>query len=48
MPELVAADGALLHYEVSGDGEPVLLVHSLGFDGSLWQSVGVTDALVHA
>src|SRR4051812_16051972 len=48
MPEFVALDGTSLHYDASGTGDPVLLVHSLGFDGSLWQSVGVTDALIQA
>jgi pimeloyl-ACP methyl ester carboxylesterase len=48
MPGFAATDGTLLHYEVSGTGEPVVLVHSLGFDGSLWQAVGVTDALIRA
>lgn len=48
MPAFVADDGTSLHYEVSGTGDPVLLLHSLGFDGSLWQSVGVTEALIQA
>jgi len=46
MPEFRSFDGTRLHYEVHGDGRPVVLLHSFGFDGLLWEREGVVDALV--
>lgn len=45
---LTTHDGLRLHYEVEGDGEPVLLMHSFGFDSRLWHRLGITAALVAA
>jgi pimeloyl-ACP methyl ester carboxylesterase len=40
-----ASDGLTLRYRVAGDGPPVVLVHSFGFDSELWVGTGVVDAL---
>lgn len=37
MPILTLKDGGRLHYEVEGDGPPVLLVPGLGGTASFWQ-----------
>lgn len=36
MPHLTLADGELLHYDVTGDGPPLLLVSGLNGVGSFW------------
>ncbi len=45
MPEARSNDGVKIHYEVEGDGPPLLLQH--GFSGSLlgWRDAGYVDAL---
>lgn len=35
----VVVDGAELHVETEGEGLPVVLVHGLGLQGSLWDRV---------
>lgn len=40
-----ASDGLTIRYGLAGDGPPVLLVHSFGFDRELWVGAGVVDAL---
>jgi pimeloyl-ACP methyl ester carboxylesterase len=32
----LALDGTDLHYEVEGDGVPVLLIHGLALDARMW------------
>ena len=44
----IASDGLTLRYGVGGDGPPVVLVHSFGFDSELWVGCGVVDALQRA
>ncbi len=39
MPALVADDGCRIHYAVSGNGPPVVLVPGLGGDGRFWNGV---------
>lgn len=39
MSEIVAADGCRIHYEVVGDGAPVVLIPGLGGDGRFWEPV---------
>jgi aminoacrylate hydrolase len=39
MARFTASDGCRIHYEVSGAGEPVVLVPGLGGDGRFWSSV---------
>lgn len=46
MSEFRTFDGLTLHYDVHGEGPPVVLVHSFGFDGQLWAGCGMIDALV--
>jgi len=41
----VAADGVRLHYEVEGDGPPVLLHLGAGCDAYLWRAAGYVGAL---
>jgi pimeloyl-ACP methyl ester carboxylesterase len=45
MPQATSNDGVKIHYEVEGDGPPLLLQH--GFSGSLvgWSDAGYVDAL---
>ena len=44
-----ASDGLAIQFSSSGDGPPVVLVHSFGFDTSLWEGDGfLVDALVAA
>nr|APZ78830.1 3-oxoadipate enol-lactonase [Stigmatella aurantiaca Sg a15] len=43
MPMFRTQDGVSLHFEESGDGAPVLLLHGLGSSGSDWE--GVTPRL---
>lgn len=39
MPLMTASDGCRVHYEVRGQGEPVLLIPGLGGDGRFWEPV---------
>ena len=48
MPTLDSFDGVRLHYEVSGSGAPVMLLHSFPFDSRVWTGTGVLPALVAA
>jgi pimeloyl-ACP methyl ester carboxylesterase len=41
----VAADGVRLHYEVEGDGPPVLLHLGAGCDADLWRAAGYVGSL---
>ncbi|MEV6105197.1 alpha/beta hydrolase [Streptomyces sp. NPDC051940] len=43
MPELELSAGVIDYVDTGGDGEPVVLVHGLGFDESVWAAV--TEAL---
>ena len=45
MRQATSNDGVKIHYEVEGDGPPLLLQH--GFSGSLlgWRDAGYVDAL---
>jgi pimeloyl-ACP methyl ester carboxylesterase len=45
MAQATSTDGVRIHYEVEGDGPPMLLQH--GFSGSLlgWRDAGYVDAL---
>jgi pimeloyl-ACP methyl ester carboxylesterase len=45
MARFVAADGVRLHYEVVGDGPPVLLHLGAGCDAELWRAAGYVGAL---
>jgi pimeloyl-ACP methyl ester carboxylesterase len=47
MPYIAAPDGVRIHYEVEGDGPPLVLQH--GFTDSLmvWYERGYVDALRH-
>ncbi len=40
-------DGASIHYEVSGDGPPILLGHSLLLDTTMWRDVAPALAARH-
>ena len=48
MPAFDSFDGLRLHYEVSGSGTPILLLHSFPFDSRVWTGTGVLPALVAA
>ena len=48
MPTFDSFDGVRLHYEVSGSGAPVVLLHSFPFDSRVWTGTGVLPALVAA
>lgn len=39
MTAITADDGCKLHYEATGEGEPVVLIPGLGGDGRFWASV---------
>ncbi|QIB33958.1 alpha/beta fold hydrolase [Ancylobacter pratisalsi] len=39
MSEIVASDGCRVHYDVVGQGEPVVLIPGLGGDGRFWEPV---------
>ncbi|ADH88892.1 alpha/beta hydrolase fold protein [Ancylobacter novellus DSM 506] len=39
MPLMTASDGCRVHYEVRGQGEPVVLIPGLGGDGRFWEPV---------
>lgn len=39
MPKLLSKRGLCLHYEAEGEGEPVLLLHSVGLDLTWWDHV---------
>ncbi|MGH9045511.1 MAG: alpha/beta fold hydrolase [Acidimicrobiales bacterium] len=46
MPTFATFDGLRLHYDVSGSGTPVVLLHSFPFDSRVWRTTGVLPALV--
>lgn len=48
MPAFPSFDGTPIHYELHGDGLPVVLLHSFSFDGRLWERQGLLGALVDA
>ena len=48
MPAFDSFDGLRLHYEVSGSGMPIVLLHSFPFDSRVWTGTGVLPALVAA
>ena len=49
MPRFASFDGTPIHYEVRGEGRPVvLLLHSFCFEGGLWERQGLVGALVDA
>jgi pimeloyl-ACP methyl ester carboxylesterase len=48
IPRFASFDGTMIHYEQSGRGEPVLLLHSFPFDSRIWASTGVADAIIAA
>jgi pimeloyl-ACP methyl ester carboxylesterase len=48
MPAFDSFDGLQLHYEVSGSGVPIVLLHSFPFDSRIWTGTGVLAALVAA
>ncbi|NBD07926.1 alpha/beta fold hydrolase [Corallococcus silvisoli] len=39
MPTSTLPDGVTLHFEASGEGPPILLLHGLGSSGSDWEAV---------
>ena len=41
-------DGTVIHYEVSGDGFPVLLVHGFISDGATWKKAPLYLDLLQA
>jgi len=43
-----AGDGLTLAATTTGEGPPVVLLHSFGFDAALWESTGVAGALAAA
>lgn len=43
-----AGDGVTLAATTTGEGPPVVLLHSFGFDAELWESTGVVGAIVAA
>src|SRR5688572_13211220 len=45
MPTFESHDATTIHYEVSGDRDPVVLLHSLGFNATLWTKMGIAGAL---
>lgn len=45
MPTFTTHDGLRLSYDVHGTGDAVVLMHSFGFDGELWERMGVVAAL---
>jgi pimeloyl-ACP methyl ester carboxylesterase len=45
MPHVERNDGARIHYEVVGLGEPMLLLHGGGGSGEFWRRAGYVDAL---
>jgi pimeloyl-ACP methyl ester carboxylesterase len=44
----ISFDGVKIHYEVSGDGFPVLLVHGFISDGQSWKKAEVFNDLIKA
>lgn len=45
MPVFTAPDGARLHYEIEGQGPPLLLHVGAGCDASLWRAAGYVETL---
>jgi pimeloyl-ACP methyl ester carboxylesterase len=45
MPFVVAPDGVRLHYDVEGDGPPLLLHLGSGCDSDLWRAAGYVEPL---
>lgn len=44
-----ANDGIALHYEVHGEGEPILLIHGFGSSGKInWIDTGWVQTLMEA
>jgi pimeloyl-ACP methyl ester carboxylesterase len=41
----VISDGIRIHYEVEGDGPPLVLQHGFGQKASSWRLGGYVDAL---
>jgi len=41
----VTSDGIRIHYEVEGDGPPLVLQHGFGQNASSWRLAGYVDAL---
>jgi pimeloyl-ACP methyl ester carboxylesterase len=41
----VDSNGVAIHYEVQGDGPPVVLLHGFTSSGALWQYYGYVEAL---
>jgi 3-oxoadipate enol-lactonase len=39
MPEITTNDGVCLHYSEAGKGDPVVLIHGLGFSGAAWAPI---------
>jgi len=47
LPELTAPDGVRLHYEIEGEGPPLLLHLGAGCDATLWRAAGYLDVLAN-
>jgi pimeloyl-ACP methyl ester carboxylesterase len=45
MSSFTTADGARLHYEIEGDGPPLILQLGAGCDADFWRAAGYVDAL---
>jgi pimeloyl-ACP methyl ester carboxylesterase len=45
MPFLTAPDGVRLHYDIEGEGPPLLLHLGAGCDSDLWRAAGYTEPL---
>ena len=48
MPAFVSKDGVRLHYEVEGDGPPVVLHLGAGCDADLWRAAGYVEPLARS
>jgi pimeloyl-ACP methyl ester carboxylesterase len=47
MPFVMSTDGTPIHYEMAGQGRPLVLTHGLATDLTVWELAGYVDALAH-
>ena len=45
MPSLLVQEGRRIHYDVEGDGPPLLLLHPAGVASTIWRDIGYIDLL---
>lgn len=45
MPSVLVQEGRHIHYEVEGNGAPLLLLHPAGVASTIWRDIGYVDLL---